>query len=90
MQKPGTQEHKKGAANIIVMPLPKPLQRGTRKAHSGSTWREGLGPDAVKVGREFAQYLIEDGKSPKTIESYTGDVAGLLAYLGAMGIEFDG
>lgn len=49
-----------------------------------------LGPNAEEAVRGFAQYITEDGKSPKTIESYTGDVAGLLAYLGAMGADFDG
>ena len=70
--------------------MPKPLQSGTKKAHSGTTWREVLGPNAEEAVRGFAQYITEDGKSPKTIESYTGDVAGLLAYLGAMGADFDG
>ena len=90
MQKFGTQEHKKGVGNIILMPLPKSLQRGTKTAHSGTTLREVLGPNAEEAVRGFAQYLTEDGKSPKTIESYTGDVVGLLAYLRAMGTDFDG
>ncbi len=38
----------------------------------------------------FSQHLLEDGKSPKTIESYTGDVVGFLAYLGKMGVDFGG
>ena len=35
-------------------------------------------------------YLMEDGKSPKTIESYIGDVTGLVSYLETMAVEFDG
>lgn len=29
----------------------------------------------------FAKYLVEDGKRPKTIESYVGDTEGYLMYL---------
>jgi len=38
----------------------------------------------------FAAYLAEDGKRPKTIQSYVGDVTGFLAYLAVMGIDFNG
>lgn len=38
----------------------------------------------------FGKWLSEDGKSRKTIESYVGDVAGLLAYLEKMETEFYG
>lgn len=29
----------------------------------------------------FGEYLAEDGKRPKTIESYTGDIEGFVTYL---------
>lgn len=38
----------------------------------------------------FAQYLREDDKRLPTIQSYTGDVDGFLAYLKQMGSEFAG
>lgn len=38
----------------------------------------------------FKRYLKEDGKSPKTIESYVGDIAGFVAYLESMGAKFQG
>ena len=38
----------------------------------------------------FARFLTEDGKSPKTIQSYTGDVSGFLAYLHQLGTDFSG
>lgn len=44
----------------------------------------------IKIVEDFKTYLIEDGKSPKTIQSYVGDVAGLLKYLETMGTEFEG
>jgi len=34
--------------------------------------------------------LEEDGKSPKTIESYVGDIAGFVTYLQNMGVKFQG
>lgn len=37
----------------------------------------------------FARHLLEDGKSPKTVESYTGDVRGFLRHLRAVGDSFD-
>lgn len=38
----------------------------------------------------FAAYLSEDGKRPKTVQSYVGDVHGFLSYLAWMGVDFDG
>jgi len=38
----------------------------------------------------FAEFLTGDGKRPKTIQSYTGDVSGFLAHLGQMGAHFGG
>ncbi|WBW97311.1 tyrosine-type recombinase/integrase [Oceanirhabdus sp. W0125-5] len=42
------------------------------------------------IVKNFERHLIEDGKSIKTIESYVGDVTGLIKYLESMGVEFDG
>lgn len=39
---------------------------------------------------KFKRYLEEDGKSPKTIESYVDDIAGFVAYLKNMGVKFQG
>ncbi|MDA8335171.1 MAG: site-specific integrase [Peptococcaceae bacterium] len=39
------------------------------------------------VVQGFAEFLAEDGKRPKTIQSYTGDVVGFLAHLRRMGAE---
>jgi integrase/recombinase XerD len=39
---------------------------------------------------KFNRYLSEDGKSPKTIESYVGDIAGFVVYLENMGVKFQG
>jgi integrase/recombinase XerD len=39
---------------------------------------------------KFKRYLKEDGKSPKTIESYVGDIAGFVVYLQNMGVKFQG
>jgi len=44
----------------------------------------------IQIVEQFKTYLMEDGKSPRTIESYIGDVTGLLTYLETMGVEFDG
>lgn len=38
----------------------------------------------------FTQYLVEDGKRPKTVESYVGDVVGFLDYLRGNGTDFTG
>lgn len=38
----------------------------------------------------FAAYLSEDGKRPKTIQSYVGDVTGFLDHLAVMGVDFNG
>ncbi len=42
------------------------------------------------IVKDFERHLFEDGKSTKTIESYIGDVTGLIKYLETMGVEFDG
>ncbi len=39
---------------------------------------------------EFKISLIEDGKSPKTIESYVGDIKAFKEFLGSKGVEFNG
>ena len=43
-----------------------------------------------KVIENFKIILIEDGKSPKTIESYIGDIRGFIEFLGSKGVEFNG
>lgn len=43
-----------------------------------------------ELNMAFARHLLEDGKSPKTVESYTGDVLGFLRHLRAAGDSFDG
>ena len=42
------------------------------------------------IVQRFAELLTEDGKRPKTIQSYTGDISGFLAYLHQMGVDFSG
>lgn len=44
----------------------------------------------IKILEDFKINLVEDGKSPKTIQSYVGDITGLLRYLQTMGTEFEG
>ncbi|MCD2349065.1 tyrosine-type recombinase/integrase [Clostridium guangxiense] len=39
---------------------------------------------------KFKKYLMEDGKSPKTIESYVGDIYGFAVYLQNMEVSFHG
>lgn len=39
---------------------------------------------------KFKRYLKEDGKSPKTIESYVGDAGGFVTYIQNMGVKFQG
>ena len=39
---------------------------------------------------EYKGHLTQDGKRPKTIESYLVDVKGLLKYLQEMGVVFEG
>jgi integrase/recombinase XerD len=38
----------------------------------------------------FAKYLVEDGKRPKTVESYIGDTEGFLLYLREKEVTFEG
>ena len=42
------------------------------------------------IVEEFKTFLMEDGKSNTTMQSYVGDVVGLLKYLKTMGVEFVG
>lgn len=44
----------------------------------------------VAILEEYKGHLTQDGKRPKTIESYAGDVKGLLKYLQEMGVAFEG
>lgn len=39
---------------------------------------------------QFQQYLLDDGKSPKTIESYITDTIGLVEYLKTIKVQFNG
>ena len=48
------------------------------------------GKDMCKVIEDFKISLIEDGKSPKTIESYVGDIKAFIEFLGDKGVEFNG
>jgi len=43
---------------------------------------------AINYVEKFKRYLKEDGKSPKTIESYVGDITGFVVYLKSMGVKF--
>lgn len=43
-----------------------------------------------KVIENFKISLIEDGKSPKTIESYIGDIRAFIDFLASKGVEFNG
>lgn len=45
---------------------------------------------AIDFVEKFKRYLKEDGKSPKTIESYVGDIAGFVSYIQNMGVRFQG
>ena len=49
-----------------------------------------LNQGTKEIVRGFTQYLEEDGKRPKTIESYAGDVVGILVYLKQRGNDFTG
>ena len=44
----------------------------------------------IEILNDFERHLIEDGKRHKTVESYVGDVKGLMEYLGEMNVTFDG
>ncbi|WP_294351376.1 hypothetical protein [uncultured Clostridium sp.] len=43
-----------------------------------------------EIVESFKRSLIEDGKSPKTIESYIGDIKAFIEFLGDKGVEFNG
>ena len=43
-----------------------------------------------QIIEDFKMSLIEDGKSPKTIESYVGDIKAFIEFLGDKGVEFNG
>ena len=44
----------------------------------------------IEILNDFERHLIEDGKRPKTVESYVGDIKGLLTYLDEGKVVFDG
>lgn len=43
-----------------------------------------------EIVERFKVSLIEDGKSPKTIESYIGDIKAFIEFLSGKGVEFNG
>ena len=43
-----------------------------------------------KIIEDFKISLVEDGKSPKTIESYVGNIKAFIEFLGSKGVEFNG
>lgn len=78
MQKSGTLRHEKVRANTGIIPTPKSLHIVAKNV-SPCTPAEGAGGSAAtlrEVVAAFRRHLTEDGKSAKTVESYTGDVAG--------------
>lgn len=42
---------------------------------------------ATDFVEKFKRYFKEDGKSPKTIESYVGDIGGFVSYNQNMGVR---
>ena len=44
----------------------------------------------IEILNDFERHLIEDGKRPKTVESYVGDMKGLMEYLSEMNGSFYG
>ncbi|MGY5215635.1 site-specific integrase [Clostridium butyricum] len=42
-----------------------------------------------KIIEDFKISLMEDGKSPKTIENYVGDIKALIKFLSSKGVEFN-
>ena len=44
----------------------------------------------LQLIEDFKMSLIEDGKSPKTIESYVGDIKAFKEFLTAKGVDFNG
>ncbi|CAM2894958.1 site-specific integrase [Hathewaya histolytica] len=42
-----------------------------------------------EIVESFKVSLIEDGKSPKTIESYIGDIKAFIEFLGSKGADFN-
>jgi integrase/recombinase XerD len=77
MQKIWVRKQKVGAGNIFVSPIPKQMEILSNKE-----------PYILVEG--FTRYLVEDGKRPKTIESYIGDVTGFVDFLVDMGMESKG
>lgn len=43
-----------------------------------------------KIIEDFKISLIEDGKSPKTIESYVGDIRAFIVFLTTKAVDFNG
>lgn len=44
----------------------------------------------IKLVEKFERYLIEDGKSLKTIESYVGGAVAFVAFLESKLVDFNG
>jgi len=44
----------------------------------------------MNLVEKFERYLMEDGKKPKTIESYVGDTAAFVVFLESKGVDFNG
>ena len=68
MQKICPQGHRSGAVHTLVIPPSKSLPTGTTAV---TPTAPGTPEEYVE---SFRRHLAEDGKSPKTIESYAGDV----------------
>ncbi|WP_242967967.1 site-specific integrase [Tepidibacter mesophilus] len=74
----------KGLSNNFTYPIPKRHERVAKNTTLCVRHEQDKG-----TVEEFFQYLLEDGKSPKTIESYVGDVKGFLTYLESQGVNFE-
>lgn len=92
MQKSGTLRHEKVQVNTGIIPVPKSLHILAKNASpcAPAEGAVGYGATLREVVAAFGRHLTEDGKSEKTVESYTGNVAGFLSYLEAKGADVNG
>lgn len=72
--------------DILIYPIVKKYENGTLTTKFDV--QETRDEDNYVEG--FKCYLAQNGKSPKTLESYVGDITGFIQYLDKIGVAFNG
>ncbi|MEN6316565.1 MAG: hypothetical protein ABFD25_20210 [Clostridiaceae bacterium] len=81
MKKNCPKRHPNGAGSIFVYPAPKRPEISANRKQVETDGEIGMDNKTERLVEGFDRRLAEDGKRPKTVESYVGNVGGFLEHI---------